>query len=84
MLGQSLKQGVTGGLPADFDGFLSHLWPVINEGEIEPLGELLAQALFFMPIEGPSCCMGWKSAQEDNTWVSKPGSSVLGQGITTV
>ena len=57
-MGQSLKQGATGGLPADFDGLLSHLRAVINKGEIEPLGKLLAQALFFRSIEGPFLSCG--------------------------
>ena len=46
-----LKQGATGGLLASFDGLLSHLWAIIDEGEIEPLGELLAQALFFRSVD---------------------------------
>ena len=49
---------MTGSLPAGFDGFLSHLWAVIDEGEIKPLGELLAQAWFFRPVEGPFLSCG--------------------------
>ena len=52
MLGCHLKQGVAGGLPAGLDGLLSHLQAIIDEGEIEPLGKLLAQAWFFRSIDG--------------------------------
>ena len=57
-MGQSLKQGATGGLLAGFDGLLSHLRAEIDESEIEPLGALLAQALFFRSEEGPFLSCG--------------------------
>ena len=59
-MSQSLEQGVTGGFPAGFDGLLSHLQAVVDEGEIEPLGKLLAQALFLGSGEGPFLSGGLK------------------------
>ena len=56
----SLEQGATGSFLAGFDGLLSHLQAVIDEGEIEPLGELVAQALFLGSVEGPFLSCGLK------------------------